>query len=98
MNSREDTESSAAHAPLLAQEPLVRQHEDQPKHSSGRFIWYLTFSAGISGLLFGYEYVLRRDIELWSGLTATAPVSYRPRSYLSTLISRTAPLQPWIRV
>ncbi|KAL4813049.1 general substrate transporter [Aspergillus spinulosporus] len=55
MNSREDTEPSAAHAPLLAQEPLVRQHENQPKHSSGRFIWYLTFSAGISGLLFGYD-------------------------------------------
>ncbi|KAL4763142.1 putative MFS myo-inositol transporter [Aspergillus foveolatus] len=56
MNSREDTEPSAAHAPLLAQEPSVRQHdEDQSKHSSGRFIWYLTFSAGISGLLFGYD-------------------------------------------
>ncbi|KAL4972904.1 general substrate transporter [Aspergillus desertorum] len=57
MSSREEMEPSAAHASLLAQEPSVRQHDgaDQPKHSSGRFIWYLTFSAGISGLLFGYD-------------------------------------------
>ncbi|KAL6236351.1 hypothetical protein BDW75DRAFT_206973 [Aspergillus navahoensis] len=57
MSNREEPEPSAAHAPLLAQEPLARQHDDadQPKHSSGRFIWYLTFSAGISGLLFGYD-------------------------------------------
>ncbi|KAL4984535.1 general substrate transporter [Aspergillus falconensis] len=57
MSSREETEPSATYAPLLAQEPLARQHDDAnpPKHSSGRFIWYLTFSAGISGLLFGYD-------------------------------------------
>lgn len=24
----------------------------------GRFMWFLTFCAGVSGLLFGYEYVL----------------------------------------
>lgn len=29
----------------------------EPEYSEGWFIWALAFSAGISGLLFGYEYV-----------------------------------------
>ncbi|RDW59377.1 uncharacterized protein DSM5745_11072 [Aspergillus mulundensis] len=57
MTSRDEADPSAAHAPLLAPEFPARQHNevDQPRHSSSRFIWYLTFSAGISGLLFGYD-------------------------------------------
>ncbi|KAL4963199.1 putative MFS myo-inositol transporter [Aspergillus stella-maris] len=60
MSSRDDIDSSAANAPLLAPEASARPHDDQPpkineEYSSGRFIWYLTFSAGISGLLFGYD-------------------------------------------
>ena len=55
-----------------AAEPLIRreneelgdEHEEQISCSDddndvklGWFIWILTFSAGVSGLLFGYEYV-----------------------------------------
>ena len=64
MSSRDERDPSASHAPLLAPESSARQHDDTDQspqltvgQSSGRFIWYLTFSAGISGLLFGYEYV-----------------------------------------
>lgn len=32
----------------------------------GRFIWVLTFCAGVSGLLFGYEYVLSCPVPLLS--------------------------------
>lgn len=55
-------------------QPLISDAEDdhnqQSRHSDednvdesviespGLFIWALTFSAGVSGLLFGYEYVL----------------------------------------
>jgi SP family myo-inositol transporter-like MFS transporter 13 len=37
------------------------QHHDEEEDlvTFGWFIWILTFSAGVSGLLFGYEYVLR---------------------------------------
>ncbi|KAL4899159.1 hypothetical protein BDW74DRAFT_171723 [Aspergillus multicolor] len=57
MTSRNEADRSAAHAPLLAPEYPARHHDDagQPKHSGSQFIWYLTFSAGISGLLFGYD-------------------------------------------
>ncbi|KAL4957932.1 general substrate transporter [Aspergillus filifer] len=60
MSSRDDIDPSAANAPLLAPEASARPHDEQPpqineEYSSGRFIWYLTFSAGISGLLFGYD-------------------------------------------
>ncbi|KAL3473756.1 general substrate transporter [Aspergillus californicus] len=57
MSSRDEFD----HAPLLAQPESARDHDadEIPKlnaeHSSGRFIWYLTCSAGISGLLFGYD-------------------------------------------
>jgi hypothetical protein len=65
MSSRDESDSTAPNAPLLAAESPARQHDSQAsqipegnaEHSSGRFIWSLTFSAGISGLLFGYEYV-----------------------------------------
>ncbi|KAJ0414100.1 general substrate transporter [Aspergillus carlsbadensis] len=63
MSSRDEGDSSAPNAPLLAAESPARQHESQAsqipggntEYSSGRFIWSLTFSAGISGLLFGYD-------------------------------------------
>ncbi|KAL2816151.1 general substrate transporter [Aspergillus granulosus] len=63
MSSRDDGDSSAPNAPLLAAESPARQDGDQAnqapegntEYSSGRFIWSLTFSAGISGLLFGYD-------------------------------------------
>ncbi|KAL2819930.1 general substrate transporter [Aspergillus cavernicola] len=58
MSSRDEID----HAPLLAPETSAGEHDEadqipklNAKHSSGRFIWYLTFSAGISGLLFGYD-------------------------------------------
>jgi SP family myo-inositol transporter-like MFS transporter 13 len=65
MSSRDESDSSTPDAPLLAAESPARQHDSQAsqipegntEYSSGRFIWSLTFSAGISGLLFGYEYV-----------------------------------------
>ncbi|KAL2830653.1 general substrate transporter [Aspergillus pseudoustus] len=63
MSARDESDSSAPNAPLLAAESPARQHDNQAnqtsegdaEYSSGRFIWFLTFSAGISGLLFGYD-------------------------------------------
>ncbi|KAL4870638.1 hypothetical protein BDV12DRAFT_165523 [Aspergillus spectabilis] len=62
MSRRDEADPSALHARLLAPEALGREHDVtdpapgmSAEHTSGRFIWYLTFSAGISGLLFGYD-------------------------------------------
>jgi SP family myo-inositol transporter-like MFS transporter 13 len=61
--------SDAAAEPLISNTgefPDDGQHEDEEEDveidesalvSSGRFIWGLTVCAGVSGLLFGYEYV-----------------------------------------
>ena len=63
MNRRDENEPSDPNAPLLPSVPLVDcepQHDDgnvNTEQTSGWFIYALTFSAGISGLLFGYEYV-----------------------------------------
>ncbi len=53
---------SSAEAPLMRQESFETLHEpddgeprEQDLTSPSWFIWALTFSAGISGLLFGYE-------------------------------------------
>lgn len=57
-----DRGSSSPNAPLLS--PAADHDNDEDLAASelayigGRFIWVLTFSAGISGLLFGYEYAL----------------------------------------
>lgn len=54
---------SGPNAPLLP--PVDEQDNDEDivaselGYDGGRFIWVLTFSAGISGLLFGYEYAKR---------------------------------------
>ena len=52
-----------------AEEPLLERHEDADdedeeldvrhvgSEANGWFIWLLTLAAGVSGLLFGYEYV-----------------------------------------
>jgi hypothetical protein len=57
------TEQPAAAAPLLAannsdesQDDSTLQGDRIGSSSGSKFIWSLTFSAGISGLLFGYEY------------------------------------------
>lgn len=70
MNRGDEIDQSGSNAPLLARDQAVSQRErnehDQGdyeiidpelEYSGGWFIWALTFSAGISGLLFGYEYV-----------------------------------------
>lgn len=65
MTSREELDNSGPNAPLLAPtdaSPDFRDADDETldpdlSYSEGWFIWILTFSAGISGLLFGYEYV-----------------------------------------
>ncbi|KAI2867711.1 hypothetical protein CBS12448_157 [Aspergillus niger] len=66
MNRRDEIEPSDPNAPLLPSEPRV-DHEPQHQGSrrlkpttnseqtNGWFIYALTFSAGISGLLFGYD-------------------------------------------
>lgn len=52
---------TAVEAPLL-EESNINDDSDrllpslESTSSGGAFIWALTFSAGISGLLFGYEY------------------------------------------
>ncbi|KAJ5683219.1 hypothetical protein N7462_006384 [Penicillium macrosclerotiorum] len=64
MISREELDHSGPHAPLLAPTDHSPGYEHEtgdldlvpePKYSGGWFIWNLTFSAGISGLLFGYD-------------------------------------------
>ncbi|OOF97675.1 hypothetical protein ASPCADRAFT_504806 [Aspergillus carbonarius ITEM 5010] len=61
MNRRDENEPSDPNAPLLPSVPLVDcepQHDDgnvNTEQTSGWFIYALTFSAGISGLLFGYD-------------------------------------------
>jgi hypothetical protein len=51
-----------ADQPLLAndsnnREDVLYESSDEPAEGlGGLFIWALTFAAGISGLLFGYEY------------------------------------------
>lgn len=63
MASREDPEHIGSNAPLLPSEdpngypfPDTEDEILPVSTSDGWFIWFLTFSAGISGLLFGYEY------------------------------------------
>ncbi|KAI9367963.1 general substrate transporter [Aspergillus egyptiacus] len=62
MSSRDELDQAAPHAPLLASADASAQHDEADgfsklitTQSSSRFIWYLTFSAAISGLLFGYD-------------------------------------------
>lgn len=66
-----------ANAPLIAsgavdtaaqlQEVYEDQAEDLPSGDSGSaFVWALTLSACISGLLFGYEYVRCRPCRMQS--------------------------------
>lgn len=66
MTGIEEQDQSGPHAPLLAPSHTSPDHDDNDpdeslaselEYSGGWFIWALTFSAGISGLLFGYEYV-----------------------------------------
>ena len=67
MNGDENDQPSS-NAPLLSSDHPVDRDSHDPNsgesinvergYSGGWFIWVLTLSAGISGLLFGYEYVL----------------------------------------
>lgn len=71
MNRGDEIDQSGPNAPLLPSDHAITHHEGDHDHndpeatdpghtySGGRFIWALTCSAGISGLLFGYEYVQR---------------------------------------
>lgn len=60
MSLNDEPDQLGAHAPLLT--PTETPDDDDEaltselQYSGGWFIWILTFSAGISGLLFGYEY------------------------------------------
>ena len=65
MTGADEQDLSGPNAPLLASSLTSPDHEDNDhderlstelEYSGGWFIWALTFSAGISGLLFGYEY------------------------------------------
>jgi SP family myo-inositol transporter-like MFS transporter 13 len=65
MSGADEQDQSGPHAPLLASSRPSSDHDDleheeslasELEYSGGWFIWALTFSAGISGLLFGYEY------------------------------------------
>ncbi len=60
-----DGNDEAANAPLMRESetetpyyPEVAQSHENDPTSPSAFVWALTFSAGISGLLFGYEYDL----------------------------------------
>ncbi|KAJ5830224.1 uncharacterized protein N7525_008477 [Penicillium rubens] len=64
MSGADEQDQSGSHAPLLASSRPSSDHDDNEhdeslaselEYSGGWFIWALTFSAGISGLLFGYD-------------------------------------------
>ena len=61
----EDEEGEGLNAPLIDDRPVSHDDDDDDdgdnNHEYGAsslnaFIWTLTFTAGISGLLFGYEF------------------------------------------
>lgn len=64
-----EQDPSGPSAPLLASSPDHDTEQEtlapELQYSGGWFIWALTFSAGISGLLFGYEYVTSLRISVW---------------------------------
>lgn len=68
MNPRDDNDHSESSAPLLSSNHTVHRNSHdlnitdasvdlEQGYSGSWFVWVLTFSAAISGLLFGYEYV-----------------------------------------
>jgi SP family myo-inositol transporter-like MFS transporter 13 len=75
-----------------AAEPLIsnergssEEHEDNDEElqvqesalvSPGLFIWTLTFCAGVSGLLFGYEYVLISPLSLSHSIPTASAILY----------------------
>lgn len=57
----EDEEGEGLNAPLIDDRPVSHADDGDNNHEYGAsslnaFIWTLTFTAGISGLLFGYEF------------------------------------------
>lgn len=47
---------AAVEAPLLRESAEFQEEVESPEPSHGSlFVWSLTFTAGLSGLLFGYE-------------------------------------------
>ena len=79
---------NAASAPLMrdSQDEAPIDSEFAPTQQSGKpspstFIWALTFAAGISGLLFGYEYAVMTLIQVYAdSMRSTGVIS-------STLVS-----------
>jgi SP family myo-inositol transporter-like MFS transporter 13 len=69
MSSREEADQAGPNAPLLTPTDHDHDHDGdlspdpadnvdlapELEYAGGWFIWILTISAGISGLLFGYE-------------------------------------------
>lgn len=75
-----ETDEEAANAPLMQEDENeapdyceVSHSQESELTSPSAFIWALTFTAGISGLLFGYEYVCLR-LSLQATLTVDTPV------------------------
>lgn len=78
----EDEEREGLNAPLMNDRPVSHDDDDDDgdnNHEHGAsslnaFIWTLTFTAGISGLLFGYEFerppfessLLKKKKALWA--------------------------------
>lgn len=89
-----------ADQPLLANDSnnlenvLYESSDEAAEGLGGLFIWALTFAAGISGLLFGYEYDMSRILPhqvlyRFALLTSTtALVSFPPLLSLSKQISQ----------
>lgn len=58
----EEEEGEGLNIPLIDDRPVSHHDDGDNNHEYGAsslnlFIWTLTFTAGISGLLFGYEFV-----------------------------------------
>lgn len=78
----EEPDHSGPHAPLLVPINASPDHStddaSEASYSVGWFIWILTFSAGISGLLFGYEYVTTHLFS-YAAILADHPVNSQYR-------------------
>lgn len=108
MTGADEQDNSGPNAPLLTPAYTPDHgHEDhgneglasELEYSGGWFIWALTFSAGISGLLFGYEYASysSRHRVAFYRIAANSCLNFQHRShFLNFGDSRHRSLEPTI--
>ena len=98
-------EDEAANAPLITDgdRPIITNNngsillQESNYASPTAFIWALTFAAGISGLLFGYEYAYTRSLSSPALTISPAPASYHlPSSPSAPTLATLSPPSTWV--